>query len=410
MSNTHNIELIREAFPFFAANPDIVYLDSSATSQRLARSVQAASDFYLKVNASPFRGLYDLSVQATEAYENARQTVCDFIGAADKSEIVFTRNASESLNLLASSLGSMILKEGDEIIVGITEHHSNMLPWRDIAEKKGAKVVYWECDKEGYYSPESLASLLNEKTKILTVTQVSNIFGRVNDIRTFAKMAHDNGTLMVCDGAQSVPHMSVNVQLLDVDFLVFSGHKMLAPMGIGVLYGKRDLLEKMPPYMSGGEMIDYVSRDRVIYAELPHKFEAGTVNAGGALALAEAIRYIQELGFDFIESRESELTTYMAEGILSLPHFHVIGSQDPKEHHGIVTFKIDGVHPHDISEILSGKNIAIRAGHHCAQPLHQYLGVPSSTRASLMFYNTKEEIDKLLNALSTIRGVMGYGE
>ena len=408
--NAFDIQEIRRDFPFFAAHPKLIYLDSSATSQRLAASVKAASDFYETQNASPFRGLYELSVKATEAYEEARQTVADFIHAKEAAEIVFTRNASESLNLLAYSLCQAVLSEGDEILVGITEHHSNMLPWRDAANRLGAKVVYWECDKEGYYSLESLRQALTPRTKILAVTQMSNIFGRVNDIKAFARIAHENGTLIVADGAQSVPHMAVDVQDLDTDFLVFSGHKMLAPMGIGVLYGKKNLLEKMPPFMSGGEMIDYVTRDRVVYAEVPHKFEAGTVNAGGAVALAEAIRYYQKLGFEWIEHREAELTCYMAEKILALPHFEVLGSQKPDEHHGIVAFKIEGVHPHDISEILSREGIAIRAGHHCAQPLHQYLGVPSSTRASLMFYNTFEEIDRLVEVLSTVRKVMGYGE
>lgn len=408
--NTREIAEIRKAFPFFAANPDVVYLDSSATSQRYEGAIKAVSDFYLTSNASPLRGLYDLSIKATDAYEAAREKVAEFVGAKDSCEIIFTRNASESFNLLATSLCAMVLKEGDEIIVGITEHHSNMLPWRDAATRVGATVTYWECDQNGYYSPESLKALLKPNTRIVTVTQMSNVFGRENDIKTFAKIAHENGTLFVADGAQSVPHMKVNVQDLDVDFMAFSGHKMLAPFGIGVLYGKKKYLKKMPPYMSGGEMIDVVHRDSVKYSPLPHKFEAGTVNAGGAYALAAAIDYYNELGFDFISQRESELTTYMAEGILNIPHFQVIGSQIPSEHHGIVTFKIDGVHPHDISAILSDKNICIRAGHHCAQPLHDHLGVMSTTRASLMFYNTKEEIDLLIDALSSIRKVMGYGD
>ncbi|MCF0135620.1 MAG: SufS family cysteine desulfurase [Lachnospiraceae bacterium] len=406
----HDIRKIREDFPFFTANPHLVYLDSSATSQRYKGAVEAASDFYLYHNASPLRGLYDMSIQATESFEAARQKTADFIHAGHACEIIFTRNASESFNLLASSLCSLVLKEGDEIIVGITEHHSNMLPWRDAAARFGATVTYWECDSEGYYSPESLQALLKPNTRIVTVTQMSNVFGLENDIKTFARLAHENGSLFVADGAQSVPHMPVDVQDLDVDFLCFSGHKMLAPFGIGVLYGKKKLLDKMPPYMSGGEMIDIVTRDRVKYSQLPHKFEAGTVNAGGAIALGAAIDYYNSLGFDYIQSRESELTAYMCEQILNLPHFSVMGSQDPREHHGIVTFKIEGVHPHDISAILSQENICIRAGHHCAHPLHQHMGVMSSTRASLMFYNTKEEIDRLISALSGIRRAMGYEE
>lgn len=404
------IESIRKEFPFFAAHPEIAYLDNSATSQRLARSIKAAEDYYYKGNASPFRGLYGLSVEATEAYESARQTVADFIHASTSEEIIFTRNASESLNLLAYSLCSILLKEGDEMIVGITEHHSNMLPWRDAANRYHAKVVYWDCDKSGAFDPEGLKSLLTPRTRLVAITQMSNVFGRKNDIKTFASICHANGTLLVADGAQSVPHMRVDVQDLDADFLAFSGHKMLAPMGIGVLYGKKEWLEKMPPFMSGGEMIDFVSRDKVIYSPLPHKFEAGTVNTGGAIALAEAIRYINELGFDFIEEREAALTRRLAEGLSQIPHVSLIGSPDPAEHDGIVAFQIEGVHPHDISAILSDANIAVRAGHHCAQPLHQFLGVPSSTRASVMFYNTEEEIDRMIEVTSTIREAMGYAE
>ncbi|MCC8049076.1 MAG: SufS family cysteine desulfurase [Clostridiales bacterium] len=404
-----NIEDIRRDFPLLQ-NTDYAYLDNAATSQKPVQVLDAVRDFYEKRNANPFRGLYPLSEEATEAYEDARKTVKDFIHAASTEEIIFTRNASESLNLVAYSLGSILFQPGDEIVVSIAEHHSNMLPWRQAAERAGAKIVYLECADDGTFTEEMLCSVLTERTRLVAITQVSNVFGRENDIRRFAEVCHERGIVIVADGAQSVPHMTVDVQALDVDFLAFSGHKMLAPDGIGVLYAKKKWLKKMPPFLSGGEMIESVTRDKVIYAELPHKFEAGTVNAGGAVGLAEAIRYMQHLGFDWIEEREQALTAFAYERMKEIPGVHIIGSENPAEHHGILTFTVDGVHPHDISEILSASKIAVRAGHHCAQPLMQQLKVGSTTRASLMFYNTEEEILRFTEALGQVRRVMGYGE
>ena len=406
--NDFDIQKIRQDFPFFAAHPELVYLDSSATSQRLASSVRAAVNFYENQNASPFRGLYELSVKATEAYEEARQTVADFIHAKEAAEIVFTRNASESLNLLAYSLTQCVVSEGDEILVGITEHHSNMLPWRHAAMRHKAVVKYLECEPDGSFSLEKFKGLLSEKTKIVSMTAMSNIFGRIIDIRAFADAAHEVGAYFVADGAQSVPHSVTDVEKLGVDFLAFSGHKLLSPMGIGVLYGKEELLKKMPPFLTGGEMIEYVTLEDVTYAELPHKFEAGTVNAAGAIGLAAAIDYIESIGLHNIEERELELTKIMFEGMKAIPHVTVLGSDDAEDHHGIVTFKIDGVHPHDIAAIIADANVAVRAGHHCAEPLHQFLGIPSTTRASLMFYNTEEEIERLIDIVSKIRPMMGY--
>ena len=285
---------IRKDFPLLS--PKTAYLDNSATTQKPRQVLEAVSHYYESENANPLRGLYQLSLKATDSYEQAREAVRAFIHAKSTEEIIFTRNATESLNLVGYSWTADNLKPEDEILITILEHHSNMLPWRAAARRLGAEIVYWECDPEGYYDPESLKNILNEKTKIVAVTQVSNVFGRVNDIKTFARICHENGTLLVADGAQSVPHMKVDVQDLDCDFLSFSGHKMLAPMGIGVLYGKKDLLEQMPPFMEGGEMIDMVTFDRVVYSPLPHKFEAGTVNTGGALALAAACDYYEKLG------------------------------------------------------------------------------------------------------------------
>ena len=404
-----NVQEIRKDFPFFD-NTELCYLDNSATTQRPRQVMEAEMDYYYYHNSNPFRGLYELSIDATERYEAARHKVAEFINASSDAEIIFTRNASESLNLVAYSLGDMCLSEGDEIITTVVEHHSNMLPWRLAAERHGATVKYLECEPDGSFTLEKLNALLTDRTKIVAMTAMSNIFGRVNDIKGFAAAAHKKGAYFVADGAQSVPHSVTDVQDLDVDFLSFSGHKMLAPMGIGVLYGKEELLKKMPPFLSGGEMIEYVSLDSVSYAELPHKFEAGTVNAGGAVALAAAIDYIKQIGMKDIEEREEMLTTMALEGMKKIPHIRILGSDDPKEHHGIITFRVDGVHPHDTAAIMAEDNVAIRAGHHCAEPLHQFIGIPSTVRASILFYNTEEEIERLIESVASLRRRMGYGE
>lgn len=397
-------------FPVYDAYPGLVYLDSSATSQKPRSVIDAVRQYYREENANPLRGLYKLAVNATEAYENARVAVRNFIGARSEREIVFTRNATESLNLIAYSYGRSVINEGDEILVTISEHHSNLLPWQILAKEKGAELKFLECDKTGEYTAEMLEKALTPRTKIFAAAQISNIFGRLNPIKQFAGICHKNGTVIVCDGAQSVPHIPVNVRELDVDFLAFSGHKMLAPMGIGVLYGKEELLEKMPPFLSGGEMIEYVTRDGATYAELPHKFEAGTVNAGGAVGLHAAIKYINELGFKETERRENELTRLMTEEMRRIPHINIIGSDDPEDHHGIVTFTVDGVHPHDAAAIFDSANIAVRAGHHCAQPLHKHIGVTSTVRASIAFYNDEEDITRFVEQLKTMRRRMGLGD
>ena len=400
----------KENFPIFDTYKDLAYLDNSATQQKPKTVIDRVNKYYFEENANPLRGLYDLSVKATDAYENSRETVRKFIGANSTREIIFTRNASESLNLIAYSWGQANIGEGDEILVGISEHHSNLLPWQLLAKSKGAKIKYLECDKSGKYTAQALREALTPKTKLFALAQISNVFGRLNPIKEFAQICHENGTLIVCDGAQSVPHIPVDVQDLDVDFLVFSGHKMLAPMGIGVVYGRQALLEKMPPFLSGGEMIEYVTREGATYAELPHKFEAGTVNAGGAVGLAAAIDYITELGFDAIQKREEELTALAFSEMKKIPHINIIGADTADDHHGILTFTIDGVHPHDIAAIFDADNVAIRAGHHCAQPLHQHLEVQSTARMSLAFYNDEQDVQKFINTLSSIRRRMGYDE
>lgn len=390
-------------------NTDRVYFDNAATSQKPKCVIDAVQEFYEKYNANVLRGLYPLSVEATERYENARKTVQRFIHAACPEEIIFTRNATESMNLVAYSYGMANLKAGDEILVSILEHHSNILPWQMVSRATGAKLVFLECEPDGTIPKEKMDEAFSEHTRLVAVTQVSNVLGCVNDIPELVKRARACGAVILMDAAQSAPHMPIDVQKLDVDFVAFSGHKMLAPMGIGVLYGKQELLEKMPPFLTGGEMIETVSRYDAVYAELPHKFEAGTVNAGGAVGLAAAIDYLESYGMDTLHAVEQELTAYLFRGMNAIPHVHVLGSQREDNHTGIVSFTVDQVHPHDISEVLSSDGMDIRAGHHCAQPLHDHLGIHSTARASLMFYNTKEEIDRFLESVSNIRRRMGFG-
>lgn len=399
----------RNDFPLLMQNK-IIYIDNAATSQRPQCVIDAEGDFYKNYNANPLRGLYSLSVEATEVYENAREAVRKFIGAEKSNEIIFTRNTTESLNLVAYSYGLSNVKKGDEIVVSIMEHHSDLLPWQMVAETCGAELKFIECAKDGSIDLEKVKELITSRTKIVAMTQVSNVLGREYPVKEIAKLAHEKGAVMVVDGAQSTPHMRVDVTDLDADFFAFSGHKLLAPMGIGVLYGKEELLEKMPPFLSGGEMIDSVTRTSAVYAELPHKFEAGTVNAAGAAGLKAAIDYIEKVGFDYIGEREIALTSRAIEKMKKFPHVNIIGSENADEHTGIVTFTIDNVHPHDISEILAADGIAVRAGHHCAQPLLTHLGLNSTARASFAFYNTEDEVDKFTDSVATIRERMGYGE
>ena len=399
----------RNDFPLLMQNK-IIYIDNAATSQRPQCVIDAEGDFYKNYNANPLRGLYSLSVEATEVYENAREAVRKFIGAEKSNEIIFTRNTTESLNLVAYSSGLSNVKKGDEIVVSIMEHHSDLLPWQMVAETCGAELKFIECAKDGSINLEKVKELITSRTKIVAMTQVSNVLGREYPVKEIAKLAHEKGAVMVVDGAQSTPHMRVDVTDLDADFFAFSGHKLLAPMGIGVLYGKEELLEKMPPFLSGGEMIDSVTRTSAVYAELPHKFEAGTVNAAGAAGLKAAIDYIEKVGFDYIGEREIALTSRAIEKMKKIPHVNIIGSENADEHTGIVTFTIDNVHPHDISEILAADGIAVRAGHHCAQPLLTHLGLNSTARASFAFYNTEDEVDKFTDSVATIRERMGYGE
>lgn len=400
----------RSDFPIFNApeNKDLIYFDNAATTQRPRQVINAVKNFYEKSNANPLRGLYGLSSQATELYENARNTVASFINAAAE-EIIFTRNASESLNLVAYTWGMQNVRGGDEIALTVMEHHSNILPWQMVCDAKNAKLMFLDCDKETGEIPLSELNKINERTKLVAVTYVSNVLGITNPVKEIAEAAHKNGAVVVVDGAQAVPHFKVDVQAIGADFFAFSGHKMCAPMGIGVLYGRRELLEAMPPFLRGGEMIEYVTKEGATWAELPHKFEAGTVNAAGAVGLGAAIDYINSIGFDEIVRRDHELTTLLMGEMRRIPYVHVVGHPDPLQHSGIVTFTVDGVHPHDIATVLDEEHIAIRAGHHCAQPLGAHLGLPSTARASLYFYNTEDEVHRFTEKLASVRKWMGYG-
>lgn len=401
---------IRSNFPLIEAHPEIAYLDNAATSQKPAAVLMREKIFYEQENANPLRGLYALSVAATDAYENAREAVRRFIGAGSTEEIVFTRNATESLNLAAYCVSDLLLHEGDEILITIMEHHSNLLPWQQAAKRKGAFLRFIECGADGLITEESFRKAVTPRTKIVAMTQISNVLGVRNDVGKFAAIAHENGAVFVCDGAQSVPHIPVDVRDLDVDFLAFSGHKMLGPMGIGVLYGKKELLSEMQPFLYGGEMIEYVTRESATYAPLPHRFEAGTVNAAGAAGLHEAIRFYEKTGFDAIVSREEALSRYAMKRLKEIPYLRLLGPERAEDHNGIFTFTMEGVHPHDIAAILDADGVCIRAGHHCAQPLLAHLRTRATVRASLAFYNTEEEIDRLAASLSEVRRKMGYAE
>jgi len=377
----------------------ISYLDSAATTQKPIQVLDAIDAFYKKYNANPHRGTYQLSQEATEQYEQAREKIAHFINAPSKEQIIFTKNASESLNLLAYSYGMDNIKEGDEIVISIMEHHSNLVPWQKVAKSKNATLKYMYINKEYELSDEEIENKITDKTKIVSITQVSNVLGTINNVEKIIKTAHKHGAIVIVDGSQSIPHMKIDVQKMDCDFFFFSGHKLLAPLGIGVLYGKKKLLNNMSPFLMGGDMIEYVYEQDTTYAPLPNKFEAGTQNAGGAVGLAAAIDYINELGYDKIDEIEKELMDYAYEKLQSLDYLELYMTPNKENHQGVISFNIKNVHPHDVASILDSENVCVRSGNHCAQPLLRYLGLDSTCRVSFYFYNTKEDIDNLVNAL-----------
>ena len=389
----------------------IVYLDNGATTQKPETVIRAVADYCTYCNANPHRGAYELSVKATDIYERARVRTQQFIGAARPEEVVFTKNATEALNLVAYSYGLTNVREGDEIVITISEHHSNIVPWQFVAKSRGAVLKYIYLGEDGNLSEADIAQQITERTKIVAVTQVSNVLGLVNDVRAVADRAHAVGAVVVVDGSQSVPHIKVDVQAMDADFFAFSGHKMLSPMGIGVLYGKYNILDAMPPFLFGGDMIDYVGEQETTFAELPAKFEAGTQNVSGASGLIAAIDYLDKIGFDRIEAIERDLLSYALPQLRELPFVELYGCDSTRGNKtGIITFNVKDVHPHDVSTILDSYGVAIRAGHHCAQPLMRYLGQNATCRASFYLYNTHEDIDQFIAALKKVRGVLGYAD
>lgn len=392
----------KQDFPLLEANPDLAFLDSAATAQRPTCVLDAQRSFYETMNANALRGLYRLSVEATEAINAARETVASFIGAPHAQDVVFCRNTSEALNMVAKSFGASILKPGDEVCISIMEHHSNLIPWQQVCRATGASLVYLRPDEHGVITPEEMDAKIGERTKIVSITQVSNVLGIENPVAELGKRVHSVGGYLVVDGAQSVPHLSVGVQSLGCDFFAFSGHKVFGPFGIGVLWGKHELLDEMPPFLTGGEMIDSVTETDAVWAPVPEKFEAGTQDAAGIFATGKALEYVSELGMDTLEAREHLLMEYLMEQMGTLPFVEIIGHEDASQHHGALSFNVKGIHPHDVSSILDGCNVAIRAGHHCAQPLLSWLGVESCCRASIAFYNDASDIDALISGLTTV--------
>ena len=389
----------------------IVYLDNGATTQKPEAVIKAVADYCTYCNANPHRGAYELSVKATDIYETARVRTQQFIGAARPEEILFTKNATEALNLVAYSYGRANIREGDEIVITISEHHSDIVPWQFVAKARGAVLKYIYLEEDGNLSAADIASKITEKTKIVAVTHVSNVLGLVNDVRAIADCAHAVGAVIIVDGSQSVPHIAVDVQAMDADFFAFSGHKMLSPMGIGVLYGKYDILDAMPPFLFGGDMIEYVGEQETTYAELPAKFEAGTQNVSGASGLIAAIDYLEKVGFDRIEAIERDLLAYALPKLRELPFVELYGCDSARDNKtGIITFNVKDIHPHDVASILDSYGVAIRAGHHCAQPLMRYLGQNATCRASFYLYNTHEDVDQFIDALKKVRAVLGYGD
>ncbi|TFI73015.1 cysteine desulfurase [Carnobacterium divergens] len=377
----------------------LVYLDNAATSQKPQQVLDALNTYYQRDNANVHRGVHTLAERATAKYELARQKVKTFINAKETAEVLFTRGTTTSLNWVAKSFGEANVNEGDEIVISYMEHHSNIIPWQQLAKKQKATLRYIELTPTGELDLASAKKLITAKTKIVAITHVSNVLGVVNPIAELTEIAHQVGAVMVVDGAQSVPHMAVDVQQLDVDFYAFSGHKMLAPTGIGVLYGKRSLLEKMEPIEFGGEMIDFVYLEDSTWKELPWKFEAGTPNIAGAIGLGAAIDYLTEVGMEDIHHYEQELVAYVVPKLQEIPGITIYGPTDPAKRTGVITFNLEGVHPHDLATAMDMEGVAVRAGHHCAQPLMNYLEVNSTARASFYFYNTKSDADTFIKAL-----------
>ncbi|MGH1845563.1 cysteine desulfurase [Enterococcus gilvus] len=397
---------IRKDFPilFQEVNDEpLVYLDNAATTQKPTQVLDVLRHYYEHDNANVHRGVHTLAERATKDYEDSREKVRAFINAKETAEVLFTRGTTTGLNWLARSYGDAFLKEGDEIVISYMEHHSNIIPWQQLAERKGATLRYVPLTAEGFLDSAAVKEIINEKTAIVSLAYVSNVLGVINPIKELTELAHENNAVMIVDGAQAAPHMTVDVQELDADFFAFSGHKMCGPTGIGVLYGKRQWLEQMEPVEFGGEMIDFVNLYESTWKELPWKFEAGTPNIAGAIALGAAIDYLNEIGMENIHHYEQELVAYVLPKLQAIGGVTVYGPQDPEQHTGVIAFNLEGIHPHDVATALDMEGVAVRAGHHCAQPLMNYLNLPATARASFYFYNTKEDADRLIEAIQATK-------
>ena len=390
---------IKKDFPILE-NRKITYLDSGATTQKPIQVINTIKEYYEHNNANPHRGAYSLSVDATKMYENTRTKIAKFINARNREEIIFSKNATESLNLIAYSYGLNNLKPNDEVVLSIMEHHSNLVPWQKVCKQTGSKLNYMYINSNFEISDEEIENKITDKTKIVGITHVSNVLGTINNVKKIIKLAHKKGAVVIVDASQSIQHMPIDVQDLDADFLVFSGHKMLAPLGIGVLYGKKELLNKMTPFLMGGDMIEYVYEQETTFAPLPNKFEAGTQNVEGVIGLGAAIDYIQKIGYNRIQEIEKELISYARKELSKLDFLTLYMTPNEENHSGVISFNINGVHPHDVASILDTENVCIRSGNHCAQPLMRFLGIDSTCRASFYLYNTKEDVDNLVKALN----------
>lgn len=391
-------EEIKKDFPLLQ-NRKEVYIDSGATTQKPIQVIEAVDEYYRKYNANPHRGAYSLSIEATQAYEDIRSKIAKFINARYGEEIIFSKNATESLNLVAYSYGMDNLEFGDEVVISIMEHHANLVPWQHVTKTKGATLKYMYMNDEYELTDEEIESKITDKTKVVGITHISNVLGTINDVKKIINYAHKKGAVVVLDASQSIPHTRIDVQDLDADFLAFSGHKLLSPLGIGVLYGKREILNKMNPFLMGGDMIEYVYEQSTTFAPLPNKFEAGTQNVGGVIGLGAAIDYIEKIGYDTIKRIENEVTSYALEEMKKLDFLDIYVTPNKENHSAVISFNIKGVHPHDVASILDANGVCVRSGNHCAQPLLRFMGIDSTCRASFYFYNTKEDADRLIEAL-----------
>lgn len=394
-----NLENIKNEFPLLLNN-NIVYLDSGATSQKPQMVIDTIEEYYKLNNANPHRGAYELSIRATDIYEGAREKVAKFINANKPNEIIFSKNATESLNLFAYSYGLENLKQGDEIVLSIMEHHSNLVPWQMVAKKTGAILKYMYINENYEISDEEIEGKITPKTKIVGITHVSNVLGTVNNVQKIIEVAHKNKAVVIVDASQSIAHMKIDVQKMNCDFLAFSGHKMYAPLGVGVLYGKKEFLEKMSPFIRGGDMIEYVYEQETTFAELPNKFEAGTQNVEGIVGLSKAIDFINEIGYEKIANIENEVINYAREKLLNIEYLTLYMPNKIENHQAVISFNIKGVHPHDVASILDANGICVRSGNHCAQPLMRFLNIDSTCRTSFSIYNTKEDVDRLIEGLN----------